>query len=122
MRASNQRPAFVTAGKSCAPRVVKLFETVAEHVLLLVLFNEGAALADHVVLVERFLEVGRDRGVIAQHEPAHTVALLQVRRALGQRNLNRGWAPRDEVDEVPLADAQERLVDLFVGEGGGQHR
>ena len=125
---------------SHAPRVVELLEPVREDLLLLVLLHERVPPAQAVELVDHPLEELRSRGapsaarsrtdekssgrwggggayrrdarVVGEHEPAHTVVGLHVRRAAGERDLDRGRAPGDEVGELALANAEERLVDL----------
>ena len=54
----------------------------------------------------------RDARVVGEHEPAHAVVGLHVRRAAGEGDLDRSRAPGDEVRELPLPDAKERLVHL----------
>ena len=55
---------------------------------------------------------GGDARVVREHKPAHTVVRLHVWGAARQGDLDRGRAPGDEVRELPLADAEERLVHL----------
>ena len=50
--------------------------------------------------------------MVGEHEPAHAVVGLHVRRAAGKGDLDRSRAPGDEVGELALADAEERLVHL----------
>lgn len=50
--------------------------------------------------------------MIRQHQPAHAVVRLHVGRAARERDLDGRGAPGDEVGELPLADAEEGLVDL----------
>lgn len=54
----------------------------------------------------------RDAGVVREHEAAHAVVRGHVRRAARERDLDRGGPPRDEVGELALADAEQRLVDV----------
>ena len=51
-------------------------------------------------------------GVVGKHEAAHAVIRLHVWRSAGERDLDRCRAPGDEVRELPLPDAEERLVHL----------
>ena len=50
--------------------------------------------------------------MVGEHQAAHAVIRLHVRRAARERDLDRCRAPRDEVRELPLPDAEERLVHL----------
>ena len=50
--------------------------------------------------------------MICKHESADAVVRLHVWRAASERDLDRGGAPWDKVGELPLADAEEGLVDL----------
>jgi hypothetical protein len=54
-RKGKERKGKARAGeeRKDAPRIIKLFETVSEHVLLLVLIDVSASFLEHVVLVER---------------------------------------------------------------------
>jgi hypothetical protein len=54
-----------------------------------------------------------DARVVCKHEPTDAVVCSYVWRAARQRNLDGRWPPRDEVGELALADAQERLVYLY---------
>ena len=51
--------------------------------------------------------------MIREHEPADAVVRMDVWRAASESDLDRGWTPRNEVGELSLADAEERLVDLI---------
>lgn len=53
-----------------------------------------------------------DAGVVREHEPADAVRGADVRRLARERDLDRRGAPRDEVGELALADAQQRLMHL----------
>ena len=52
--------------------------------------------------------------MICKHESADAVVRLHVWRAASERDLDRGRAPGNEVGELSLADAEERLVDLIA--------
>ena len=55
---------------------------------------------------------GGDACVVREHKPAHAVVRLHVWGAARQCDLDRGRAPGDEVRELPLPDAEERLMHL----------
>ena len=50
--------------------------------------------------------------MVREHEPADAVRGADVGRLARERDLDRGRAPGDEVRELPLADAEERLMHL----------
>ena len=50
--------------------------------------------------------------VVCKHEPTDAMICGYVWRASRQCNLDGRWPPRDEVGQLALADAQERLVYL----------
>ena len=69
--------------------------------------------------------VGTHRGdarVVCKHEPTDAMICSYVWRAARQRNLDGRWPPRDEVGELALADAQERLVYLYHTSTSGLSR
>ncbi len=56
-----------------------------------------------------------DAGVVREHETAHAVVGLHVRRPAGEGYLDRRWPPRNEIRELSLSDTEQRLMDLCIG-------
>ena len=53
-----------------------------------------------------------DTGVVGQHQATDAVSGLDVRRLTGQRHLDAGRAPGDELGQLPLPDPLQTLVNL----------
>jgi hypothetical protein len=51
--------------------------------------------------------------MITEHQPGDTMGRLDVGRFAGEGDLDGGWAPGDEVDEMAFAYSQEGFVDLL---------
>jgi len=99
---------------------------VLKHGLPLVVVQKRALLVQLVELLHRALEQHRDGGVVSEHQAADLVRGLHVRRLAAEGDLDGGRAPRDEVGQLALPDALQRLVDLQLartraGRGGGEH-
>lgn len=94
------------------PGTVELVEVVLEHGLAAVVVQEGIALADAIVLPKEPIEQLGHAGVVGQHEATDLVRVGHVRAGPGQRHLDRGWSPRDEVDELSLPNTLKGLMDL----------
>ena len=50
--------------------------------------------------------------MIGEHESAHPMRSLDVRRFPRERHLDTGGTPRDELRELTFADTLQALVDL----------
>ena len=53
-----------------------------------------------------------DTGVVGQHQATDAVSRLDVRGLTGQRHLDAGGAPGDELGQLPLPDPLQTLVNL----------
>mmetsp|Transcript_2101 Transcript_2101/g.13649 ORF Transcript_2101/g.13649 Transcript_2101/m.13649 type:complete len:273 (+) Transcript_2101:3153-3971(+) len=91
---------------------MKLLQIVCKHGVLLITVDEGLPPHQLVVLACALGEQVSDGRVIGQHQSAHAVGGLDVRAFPGERNLDGGWSPLDEVRQPPLADALQGVVHL----------
>ena len=102
------------------PRVVQLLQALGEHLLLPELLEERLPFAQLVVLLQRAREQRADGGVVGQHQTRDAVRRLDVGRLTGERHLDAGRAPRDELRQFTLTDPLQRLVHLSApGRGDG---